>query len=112
MNSNESEEGLINRLYSRMIDPSNENSNVKTIGDAYRLAYLKMDHLLSRGMQEKSAVRWSGTSAFTGVVVANDKVEELITDLENDDDDDEKKSHFVLGHIHVANCGKKLHINF
>jgi hypothetical protein len=84
MNSSESEEALINRLYTRMIDPLNNNGDVKDIEDIYRLAYLKMDHLLSRGMHETSSIRWSGASAFTAVIVVKDNIEEL---------------------IHVANCG-------
>ncbi|CAF1119477.1 unnamed protein product [Rotaria sordida] len=104
MNSSEAEQTLINRLYTSMIDPSSDHCHIKNIGDVYRLAYLKMDHLLSRGIHETSSVRWSGTSAFTAVIVANDKIEELLVDLENDNDD-EKQDHIVLGHIHVANCG-------
>ncbi|CAF2637547.1 unnamed protein product [Rotaria sp. Silwood2] len=103
MNSSEAEQALINRLYTSMIDPSSDHCNIKTINDVYRLAYLKMDHLLSRGIHETSSVRWSGASAFTAVVVANDNIEELLINLE--DDNDEKQGHPVLGHIHVANCG-------
>ncbi|CAF3475985.1 unnamed protein product [Rotaria socialis] len=106
MNGTEAEETLINRLYARMVDPSSEFSSVKNIGDVYRLAYLKMDHLLSRGVNETSSVRWSGTSACTAVIVTNDNIDELLADLENDDNpDNEKKGRIALGHIHVANCG-------
>ncbi len=106
MNNSDTEEALINRLYTCMIDPLNNNYDIKDIGDVYRLAYLKMDHLLSRGMHETSSVRWSGTSAFTAVIVVNDNIEELLGDLEEeDDDDDERKPPVTLGHIHVANCG-------
>jgi hypothetical protein len=104
MNSSESEEALINRLYSRMIDPLNNNGDVKDIEDIYRLAYLKMDHLLSRGMHETSSIRWSGASAFTAVIVVKDNIEELLIDYE-EHDDDERKTPVVLGQIHVANCG-------
>ena len=103
MNISEAEEALINRLYTRMIDPLNDKCNIKEIGDAYRLSYLKMDHLLSRGIHETSSIRWSGASALTAVIVANDKIEELLVSLE---EDDEGKTPIVLGHIHVANCGK------
>jgi len=103
MNSSEAEEALINRLYTRMIDPLKSNCDINDIGDVYRLAYLKMDHLLSRGIHETSAVRWSGTSAFTAVIVLNDKIEESLLDLE---EDNEGKTPITFGHIHVANCGK------
>ncbi len=105
LNSSEVEEALINRLYTRMIDPLNNNCNIKDIGDVYRLAYLKMDHLLSRGIHETSNIRWSGTSVFTGVIVANDKIEEFLVDLE---EDNEIKIPINFGHIHIANCGKNL----
>ena len=106
MNNSDTEEALINRLYTCMIDPLNNNYDIKDIGDVYRLAYLKMDHLLSRGMHETSSIRWSGTSSFTAVIVVNDNIEELLGDLEEeDDDDDERKPPVTLGHIHVANCG-------
>ncbi|CAF4689839.1 unnamed protein product, partial [Rotaria sp. Silwood2] len=80
MNSSEAEQALINRLYTRTVDPNNEYCNIKNIGD-------------------------NGTSAFTAVVVANDKIEDLLVDIENHDDNDDKKNHIILGHIHVANCG-------
>jgi serine/threonine protein phosphatase PrpC len=102
MNSSEVEEALINRLYTRMINPLNNNINVKDIGDVYHSAYLKMDHLLSRGMHETSSIRWSGTSVFTAVIVANDKIEDLLVDLE----DENEKIPIIFGHIHIANCGK------
>ena len=103
MNSSEVEEALINRLYTRMIDPSNKSNPNKNIGDVYRCAYAKMDYLLSRGMHETSGVRWSGTSAFTAVIVANDKIEDFSVELDNNQ---EGKPPIVLGQIHVANCGK------
>jgi serine/threonine protein phosphatase PrpC len=104
MNDSEAEESLINRLYTRMIDPLSKSAHIKDIGDVHRLAYLKMDHLLSRGIQETSSVRWSGTSAFTAVIVANDKIEELLVDV--DEENNQGKTPIILGHIHVANCGK------
>lgn len=103
LTSTEVEEALINRLYARMIDPNNDNSHIKSIGDVYRCAYSKMDYLLSRGMHETSSVRWSGTSAFTAVIVANDKIDDLLVDTE---DKQEEKASIVLGQMHVANCGK------
>jgi hypothetical protein len=102
MNNAEVEEALINRLYTRMIDPKTTNYHIKDIGDVYRSAYLKMDHLLTRGIHETSSVRWSGTSALTAVIVANDKIEDLLVDL---DDDAKEKTPIVFGQIHVANCG-------
>jgi len=102
MNNSEVEEALINRLYTRMIDSKTTNYHIKDIGDVYRSAYLKMDHLLTRGIHETSSVRWSGTSALTAVIVANDKIEDLLVDL---DDDAKEKTPIVFGQIHVANCG-------
>lgn len=102
LNNSDVEQALINRLYTRMIDPKNDHSDIKNISDIYRLAYLKMDHLLSRGIHETSSVRWSGTSAFTGVIVANDKIEDLSVNL---DDEENSKNPIILGHIHIANCG-------
>lgn len=102
MNQSEVENALINRLYTRMIDPSNEHNTKKNIGDIYRLAYLKMDHLLSRGMHETSTIRWSGTSALTAVIVANENIEDLLDKFER-----EEEQAIVLGHIHIANCGRK-----
>ncbi|CAF3506710.1 unnamed protein product [Rotaria sp. Silwood1] len=87
INSSEAEQTLINRLYTRMVDTNSEYFNIKNIGDVYRLAYIKMDHLLLRGIHETSSVRWSGTSTFTAVVVVNDKIEDLLVDIENHDDD-------------------------
>ncbi|CAF5121949.1 unnamed protein product, partial [Rotaria sp. Silwood1] len=54
-----------------------EYFNIKNIDDVYRLVYIKMDHLLLRGIHETSSVRWSGTSTFTAVVVVNDKIEDF-----------------------------------
>ncbi|CAF1389988.1 unnamed protein product [Adineta steineri] len=102
MNSSEVEDALINRLYTRMIDPLRNNSDIKDIGDVYPLAYLKMDHFLSRGMHETSSVRWSGTSALTAVVVLNDTIDESFVDLEEYND---RNTSISLGQIHIANCG-------
>ena len=96
MNSTDIEETLINRLYANMIDPKNTNSHIKNIGDVFRYAYLKMDHLLTRGIHETASTRWSGTSTFTAVIVANDKIE----------DESEKNQPISFGQIHVANCGR------
>lgn len=108
LNSSETEEALINRLYNRMIN-SSDNHNIKDIGDIYRTAYLKMDHLLSRGIHETSSIRWSGTSAFTAVIATNDKIEDLLVDL--DEEDENRKTPIVFGHIHIANCGKIIGFN-
>jgi serine/threonine protein phosphatase PrpC len=96
MNSSDIEETLINRLYTRMVDPKNTNPRIKNIADVFRYSYLKMDHLLTRGIHETSSIRWSGTSAFTAVIVANDKIE------------DERRDNqpISFGQIHVANCGR------
>ncbi len=102
MNSSEAEEALINRLYTRLVDSSNNHDNRNNIGDAYRSAYLKMDNLLSRGINETSSIRWSGTSVFTAVIVVNDRIEELLAEFE---EDHQGKSSINLGHIHIANCG-------
>jgi hypothetical protein len=83
-----------------MIDPTNSNSHIKNIADVFRFAYLKMDHLLTRGMHETSSVRWSGTSALTAVIVANDKIKDF------DEDKREEKESISFGQIHIANCGK------
>ena len=99
----ESEEALINRLYARMIHPPGD-IQLRDMGDVYRLAYSKMDYLLSRGMQETSSVRWSGTSAFTAVFLLNDGLEQLAVDVHERGTDAKP---VVLGHIHVANCGKR-----
>ena len=99
----ESEEALINRLYARMIQPS-EGIPRRDMGDVYRWAYSKMDYLLSRGIQETSSVRWSGTSAFTAVFLLNDRLEQLAIDVQEQGADVKP---IVLGHIHVANCGKR-----
>ncbi|CAF1045687.1 unnamed protein product [Rotaria sp. Silwood1] len=77
INISEAEQALINRLYTRMVDPNSEYFNIKNIDDVYRLVYIKMDHLLLRGIHETSSVRWSGTSTFTAVVVVNDKIEDF-----------------------------------
>ena len=104
MQSTDADQKLINRLYSRMIDPSNKtHSTNEDIADVYRLAYSKMDYLLSRGLHETSGVRWSGTSAFTAVIVANEHIDEMVVNLDNDEIDDTVP--LVFGHIHVANCG-------
>ena len=99
----ESAEALINRLYARMIHPPGD-IQLRDMGDVYRLAYSKMDYLLSRGMQETSSVRWSGTSAFTAVFLLDDGLEQLAVDVHERGADAKP---VVLGHIHVANCGKR-----
>ncbi|CAF1555943.1 unnamed protein product, partial [Adineta ricciae] len=101
LNSSEVDDALINRLYTRMIDPSNLTCEIQDVGDAYRLSYLKMDHLLSRGMYETSKVRWSGTSTLTAVITLNDKLDEFLPELE------EGKAELPtnLGYIHLSNCG-------
>jgi serine/threonine protein phosphatase PrpC len=105
MNHADVEQTLINRLYKRLVDPLNStHANVDNVDDVFCLAYSKMDHLLSRGIHETSDVRWSGTSALTAVLVANDRINELIKNLENNTDDDTMSTTF--GHIHVANCGR------
>ena len=103
INGSEAEESFINDLYTRMMPTSSDNYHINSIGSAYRLAYLKMDHLLSRGINETSSTRWSGVSAFTAVVETNDNIEELLLDL---DANNPEKTRIILGHIHVANCGK------
>lgn len=104
MQSTDVEQTLINRLYSRMIDPSNStHSSMEDIADVYRLAYSKMDYLLSRGMHETSGVRWSGTSTLTAVIVTNEHIDEMVVNLDNEIDE---TMPLVFGHIHVANCGQ------
>jgi hypothetical protein len=104
MQSTDVDQTLINRLYARMIDPSNStHANMEDIADVYRLAYSKMDYLLSRGLHETSGVRWSGTSAFSAVIVANEHIDEMVVNLDNEIDE---AVPLVFGHIHVANCGQ------
>lgn len=107
MKSSDAEQTLINRLYTRMIDPTKlSHETIENIGDAFRLSYSKMDYLLSRGLHETSPVRWSGTSALTAVVVANDNLEEFVM---NEDEEKEENMQIAFGHIHIANCGKSKH---
>ena len=103
LNSSEVDDTLINRLYTRMIDPTNSTCEIQDFGDAYRLSYLKMDHFLSRGMYETSKVRWSGTSALTAVITLNDKLDEFLLELE---EGEEAQLPTNLGCIHLSNCGK------
>ena len=106
MKSSDIDETLINRLYSRMIDPTkSSHETIEDISDAYRLSYSKMDYLLSRGLHETSPVRWSGTSALTAVLVANDHMEDFIISPEDEEKELEDMK-ITFGHIHVANCGR------
>ncbi|CAF1555792.1 unnamed protein product, partial [Adineta ricciae] len=101
LNSAEVDDALINRLYTRMIDPSNSTCEIQDVGDAHRLSYLKMDHFLSRGMYETSKVRWSGTSTLTAVITLNDKLDESLLELE----EGEAELPTKIGCIHLSNCG-------
>jgi len=105
MNRSDVENTLINRLYNRIIESKNDDLSAKTIADLYRLAYSKMDYLLSRGIEETSSIRWSGASTLTGVIVANENIEELLDKFEQGLEEQEQNC--VLGHIHIANCGRR-----
>jgi hypothetical protein len=99
----DTDEALINQLYRRMIDPFDQtHDKVADAASAYRLAYSKMDYLLSRGLGESSNVRWSGTSALTAVIAAHDHLDAF---LNGSTALDEK---IALGQIHIANCGKDI----
>ncbi|UJR31515.1 hypothetical protein I4U23_019004 [Adineta vaga] len=101
LDSSEVDNSLINRLYTRMIDPLSNNYEIKDIGDVYHLSYLKMDHFLTRGLHETSKVRWSGTSTLTAVITMNDNIDESLLDLE----EEKEETPVNLGYIHIANCG-------
>jgi hypothetical protein len=66
----------------------NEKKNMKLFKDAFKTAYSQMDKLLSRGKDETSKLRWSGTTTFSCII------ESKIND-----------SGVNEGWIHMANCG-------
>ena len=106
MKSTDIEETLVNRIYARIIDPSNTtHEKVEEISEAFQLSFSKMDYLLSRGMYETSPTRWSGVSAFTALILANNEIEQMVDHLTNEN---ESNNPLVFGHIHVANCGEIL----